>query len=230
MDINRGNSIPRPHHWPWGSACKCLLLVPEAQEKTTHAGQGPPWPLLHTVITDNTELLWNLINQSYMWDFGGPINDTHLSFQIVEPVERQAREDRQMGSKKKVGFSIDEADGKTWLSIWAQIGLVILPLNSEDFLQLSLAQPVSAGELLSFSWTEPLICRRPLSLWRGWAWRCSALSADLADLVCLSSPEEQWTKCGEQLFPITFPSGMLDACYLLFLEHLELGIHFSPPF
>ena len=59
------------------------------------------------MITDNKELLQNLISQSYVWEFGGPINDIHLSLQIVEPVERQAREDRQMGSKKEVGFIID---------------------------------------------------------------------------------------------------------------------------
>lgn len=46
---------------------------------------------------------------------GVPTDDTHLSLQNLEPVERWAREDRQMGNKKKVGFIIDEADEKTWL-------------------------------------------------------------------------------------------------------------------
>ena len=42
-----------------------------------------------------------------MWDFGRPINDTHLSLQILEPGERQARDYRQMGREKKVGFIVD---------------------------------------------------------------------------------------------------------------------------
>lgn len=43
------------------------------------------------------------------------VNDIPLSFQILEPVERWAREDGQMGIKKKVGIMIDETDEKTWL-------------------------------------------------------------------------------------------------------------------
>lgn len=32
---------------------------------------------------------------------------SHLSLQILEPVEQQTREGKQMGSKKKKGFIID---------------------------------------------------------------------------------------------------------------------------
>ena len=67
-----------------------------------------------------------------------------------------------------------------------QIGFLILPLNLEDFLQLSLAQPVRAGELFSCSWTECLIRRWPPALWAG----AAQLLTDL-NLLRPSSPEEQ---------------------------------------
>lgn len=43
------------------------------------------------------------------------VNDIPLSVQILEPEERWAREDRQMGIKKKAGTKIEETDEKTWL-------------------------------------------------------------------------------------------------------------------
>ena len=43
------------------------------------------------------------------------VNDIALSLQILEPVVRKPREDRQMGIKKKSGIMIDETDEETWL-------------------------------------------------------------------------------------------------------------------
>jgi hypothetical protein len=48
--------------------------------------------------------------------------------QILEPVERQAREDGQMGIKEKVGITMHKTDGKRALNV-GQIGLVTLRLN-----------------------------------------------------------------------------------------------------
>lgn len=169
-----------------------------------------------------------LINKSHMWDSGRPINDSSFSPDFGAS--------GQMIQRRQTDGNLKNSWLYYWLNWWknmainvGQICLVILSLNSKGLLQLSLDR---SG---NHRWAPFLQPSRSSGL------RKATMSLKGLHLALLSSAADHQSNMtlfpvgaivrgGKQFLPITFPSRMLDAYYLLSLDHQKSGINFFPKF